>query len=151
MVTIASQMGAGTFYDYMNAFGFGHLTGVDLEGEVSGRLKVPGDSDWYPVDLGTNSFGQGVTATPMQIMMAVSSIANGGRMVMPHALYAMVRDGRHIMSLRNLQVHPSLKQQQTLSLKCSPFPWRRKPHLLSYPVTALQAKQALPNSSGRFL
>ncbi len=94
MVTITDQMGAGSFYDYMNAFGFGHLTGVDLDGEVSGRLKVPGDSDWYPVDLGTNSFGQGVTATPMQIMMAVSSVANNGRMVVPHALYAMVRDGR---------------------------------------------------------
>lgn len=94
MVTITSQMGAGIFYDYMDAFGFGHLTGVDMEGEVSGRLKVPGDADWYPVDLGTNSFGQGVTATPMQMMMAVSSIANNGRMVMPHALYAMVRDGR---------------------------------------------------------
>lgn len=94
MVTITSQMGAGIFYDYMNAFGFGYLTGVDMEGEVSGRLKVPGDADWYPVDLGTNSFGQGVTATPMQMMMAVSSIANNGRMVMPHALYAMVRDGR---------------------------------------------------------
>lgn len=94
MVTITSQMGAGIFYDYMDAFGFGHLTGVDLEGEVSGRLKVPGDADWYPVDLGTNSFGQGITATPLQMMMAVSSIANNGRMVMPHALYAMVRDGR---------------------------------------------------------
>jgi cell division protein FtsI/penicillin-binding protein 2 len=94
MVTITDRMGAGVFYDYMDAFGFGHLTGVDLDGEVSGRLKVPGDSDWYPVDLGTNSFGQGVTATPMQVLMAVSSVANNGRMVVPHALYAMVRDGR---------------------------------------------------------
>jgi cell division protein FtsI/penicillin-binding protein 2 len=94
MVTITAQMGASIFYDYMDAFGFGHLTGVDLDGEVSGRLKVPGDSDWYPVDLGTNSFGQGVTATPLQVMMSVSSVANNGRMVVPHALYAMVRDGR---------------------------------------------------------
>ena len=94
MVTIVDKMGAGVFYKYLDAFGFGHLTGVDLEGEVSGRLKVPGDSDWYPVDLGTNSFGQGITATPLQVMMAASSVANNGRMVVPHALYAMVRDGR---------------------------------------------------------
>jgi cell division protein FtsI/penicillin-binding protein 2 len=60
----------------------------------NGQAQVPGDSDWYPVDLGTNAFGQGVTATPLQVMMAVSSIANNGRMVVPHALYAMVRDGR---------------------------------------------------------
>jgi cell division protein FtsI/penicillin-binding protein 2 len=57
--TISTQMGAALLY-YMDAFGFGHLTGVDLAWEAPGRLKVPGDSDWYPVDLGTNAFGQGV-------------------------------------------------------------------------------------------
>jgi cell division protein FtsI/penicillin-binding protein 2 len=94
MATISTQMGAGIFYSYMNNFGLGHLTGVDLAGEAAGRLKIPGDSDWYPVDLGTNAFGQGVSATPIQILMAASSIANKGRTVTPHALYAMVRDGR---------------------------------------------------------
>ncbi len=78
----------------MNRFGFGHLTGVDLAGEAAGRLKVPGDGDWYPVDLATNAFGQGISVTPIQMMMAASSVANDGRMVTPHALYAMVRDGR---------------------------------------------------------
>jgi len=66
---------------------------VDLSGEAMGRLKIPGDSDWYPVDLGTNAFGQGVTVTPMQMLMAVSAIANDGQMVTPHMLYAMLRDG----------------------------------------------------------
>jgi cell division protein FtsI/penicillin-binding protein 2 len=94
MATISTQMGAGNFYSYMNNFGLGHLTGVDLAGESAGRLKIPGDSDWYPVDLATNAFGQGVTATPVQMLMAASSIANKGRTVTPHALYAMVRDGR---------------------------------------------------------
>jgi len=94
MATLSTQMGAGTFYGYMDSFGFGHLTGIDLAGEAAGRLKIPGDADWYPVDLGTNSFGQGVSTTPIQIMMAASSIANGGRTVTPHTLYAMVRDGR---------------------------------------------------------
>jgi cell division protein FtsI/penicillin-binding protein 2 len=94
MATISTQMGAGTFYSYMNNFGLGQLTGVDLAGESAGRLKIPGDSDWYPVDLATNAFGQGVTATPVQMLMAASSIANKGRTVTPHALYAMVRDGR---------------------------------------------------------
>ena len=94
MATISTQMGATTFYSYMSNFGLGHLTGVDMAGEAAGRLKVPGDADWYPVDLGTNAFGQGVAATPIQIMMAASSIANHGRSVTPHALYAMVRDER---------------------------------------------------------
>ena len=94
MATISTQMGAETFYNYMDNFGFGHLTGVDLAGEAAGRLKLPGDADWYPVDLGTNAFGQGVSATPIQVMTAASSIANHGRTVTPHTLYAMVRDGR---------------------------------------------------------
>ncbi|HTP03301.1 MAG TPA: penicillin-binding protein 2 [Anaerolineales bacterium] len=91
---VSTQMGANTFYSYMNRFGLGHLTGVDLAGEAAGRLKVPGDADWYPVDLATNAFGQGVSVTPLQLLMAASAIAGDGRMIAPHALYAMVRDGR---------------------------------------------------------
>jgi len=90
---VATQMGSQSFYGYMKRFGFGHPTGIDLSGEAAGRLKVPGDSDWYPVDLGTNAFGQGVSVTPLQMLMAASSIPNGGRMVTPHVLYAMIRDG----------------------------------------------------------
>jgi cell division protein FtsI/penicillin-binding protein 2 len=93
MAWLATQLGPQNFYGYMNRFGFGHLTGVDLAGEAAGRLKVPGDSDWYPIDLGTNSFGQGMTATPLQIMTGASAIANAGRMVTPHILFAMLRDG----------------------------------------------------------
>src|SRR5215216_5108869 len=90
---IATQMGMQNFYGYMERFGLGHQTGIDLSGEAMGRLKIPGDTDWYPVDLGTNAFGQGITVTPMQMLMSVSSIANGGRMVTPHVLYSMLRDG----------------------------------------------------------
>ncbi len=90
---VSTQMGINNFYGYMEKFGLGHPTGIDLAGEAAGRLKVPGDTDWYPVDLGTNAFGQGITVTPMQMLMSVSSIANGGRMVTPHVLYSMLRDG----------------------------------------------------------
>ena len=91
---VSTQVGAQNFYGYMNRFGLGHLTGIDLAGEAAGRLKMPGDGDWYPVDLATNAFGQGIAVTPMQMLMAASSIAEDGRMVTPHVLYAMVRDGR---------------------------------------------------------
>ncbi len=89
---ISSQMGTQTFYGYMERFGLGHPTGIDLADEAMGRLKVPGDSDWYPVDLGTNAFGQGVSVTPIQMLMAVSAIANEGRMATPHILHSMIRD-----------------------------------------------------------
>ena len=91
---VATQTGSDDFYSYMQRFGIGHLTGIDLAGEVPGRLKLPGDSDWYPVDLGTNAFGQGVAITPIQMVMAASALANNGQMVYPHVVYARVQDGR---------------------------------------------------------
>lgn len=94
LARLAVEMGTENFYGYMSKFGIGHPTGIDLSGEAGGRLKVPGDADWYPVDLATNSFGQGVTATPIQMMMAASAIANQGTMVTPHLLHAMVREGQ---------------------------------------------------------
>ena len=90
---ISTQMGSQSFYGYMERFGLGHQTGIDLAGEAVGRLKVPGDTDWYPVDLGTNAFGQGISVTPLQMLMAASAIANDGSMVTPHVLYSMLRDG----------------------------------------------------------
>jgi cell division protein FtsI/penicillin-binding protein 2 len=87
-------MGNDRFYSYMQRFNLGHVTGVDLAGEVPGRLKLPGDTDWGPVDLGTNAFGQGVAITPLQMVMAASALANNGQMIYPHVLLAQVRDGQ---------------------------------------------------------
>lgn len=92
MAWLSVQLGPQNFYGYLNRFGFGHLTGIDTSGEAAGRVKVPGDADWYPVDLGTNSFGQGITATPLQVLTGATAIANQGHMVTPHTLYAMLRD-----------------------------------------------------------
>lgn len=88
------EMGSASFYSYMQRFGLGHATGVDLAQETSGRLKLPGDGDWTPVELGTNSYGQGVSATPLQMVMAASALANDGQMVYPHVLYAQIQDGK---------------------------------------------------------
>ncbi len=89
---IATQMGPKFFYDYMTAFGIGQSTNIDLSGEASGHLKKPGDPDWFESDLGTNAFGQGVATTPIQLITAISAIANGGAMMQPHFL-ERVSDG----------------------------------------------------------
>ena len=93
MARLADLMGEETFYTYMRRFGIGHPTGIDLSMEANGRLKVPGDEDWYKIDLGTNSFGQGVAVSPIQMMAAASALANDGKMVYPHLLYGMVSNG----------------------------------------------------------
>jgi cell division protein FtsI/penicillin-binding protein 2 len=91
---VASEVGPKDYYRYLSDFGIGHQTGVDLAGEVSGRLKIPGDEDWFEADLGTNSFGQGVAVTPIQMAMAVSALANNGNMVVPHVLKSLINNGR---------------------------------------------------------
>ena len=93
--TIARWMGQETFYSYMRAFGLGDYTGVDLDGEIVGMVKRPGDDLWTEVDLGTNSFGQGIAVTPLQELVAITAIANDGVMLQPH-LVAEIRDGDQV-------------------------------------------------------
>ncbi len=92
---VAKQMGPTKFYDYLKAFGIGHRTNIDMEGEANWPLTLPGDSNWYPVNLGTNSFGQGLAVTPIQMIQAITAVANGqGKMMAPHVLKVMVDKGR---------------------------------------------------------
>ena len=81
------QMGPGIFYSTMQAFGLGRPTGVDLAGEVPGQLLLPDDYErWHDSNLGTNSFGQGLAVTPIQLISAVATIANDGARLRPHVV-----------------------------------------------------------------
>ncbi len=91
---VATQLGPTQFYEYLKAFGIGHRTNIDLAGETLWPLAVPGDAGWTLGNLATNSFGQGVAVTPMQMVMAVSALANDGKMMAPHVLKAVIDDKR---------------------------------------------------------
>mgnify|MGYP001765419334 CR=1 FL=1 len=104
---VAIQLGVDRFYSYMQDFGFGHMTGIDLADEASGRLKLPIDDDWQMMDLGMNSFGQGITVTPVQMLMAISAVANlRGEMVMPHVLLSTVTNGTQYSPRLDSMGHP---------------------------------------------
>ncbi len=92
---ISTLMGPEMFYQGIRAFGIGHRTAVDLEGEVVGELRVPGDWRWHESDLATNSFGQGLAVTPLQMISAVAAIANDGVLMQPYVVARKVyADGR---------------------------------------------------------
>ncbi|NOZ28774.1 MAG: penicillin-binding protein 2 [Chloroflexi bacterium] len=93
---ISMEMGAETFYDYIKRFGFGRVTEIDLAGEVSGLIKTPDSSMWSPSDLVTNAYGQGMTVTPIQLITAVSAIANDGVAMHPRVVRMVVDHGRVI-------------------------------------------------------
>ncbi|MEL6268725.1 MAG: penicillin-binding protein 2 [Chloroflexota bacterium] len=107
--TLALKVGPGSFYEKMNDFGIGRATGVDLEGEAAGTLFIPGDPNWSESNLATNSFGQGVATTPLQMITAVSAIANDGLIMQPHVVHQIVDGNR---------VYPS--QPSTLERAISP-------------------------------
>lgn len=90
----ALALGQRQFYQYVERFGFGKVTEIDLAGEIYGLVKKPGMENWSPADLGTNSFGQGLAVTPIQMANATAAIANGGKLMRPHVVKARVLDGR---------------------------------------------------------
>lgn len=92
VTNIALEMGTDDFYSMMRSFGLGLRTGIDLYNEQSGIIKVPGDSDWSESDLGTNSFGQGVAVTPIQMITAFAAIANDGIMRQPRIVKQIITD-----------------------------------------------------------
>ena len=119
---VATQMGANIFYDYLQEFGIGHLTGVDVALEVPGRLKMPGDEDWYEADLGTNSFGQGVAVTPLQMIAAIGSVANQGQMMSPHVVRSIIQNGHQynpVPQIISNPIRPKTARQLTELLAAS--------------------------------
>lgn len=107
---IAEKIGAEKFYDYVRRFGFDEATEVDIAGEIPGIVKTPGDVDWSLSDLGTNSFGQGLAVTPLQMTNAVSAIANGGRLMRPHVVKARVYDGE-VLETEPTVIHTVLSKK----------------------------------------
>lgn len=91
---IAEKLGVEGFLNYVENFGFGKITGVDLEGEGNGILRDRGA--WQLIDLYTASFGQGHSVTMMQMIRAVSAIANGGMLMQPQVVRKTQAKGRSV-------------------------------------------------------
>jgi cell division protein FtsI/penicillin-binding protein 2 len=91
MSFVGQKLGADNLYDYLTKFGIGQKTGIDLQGEVAPKLRDKGT--WSDVDLATASFGQGVAVTGIEMVRAVSAIANGGYLVTPRVVDSVSGDG----------------------------------------------------------
>ncbi len=91
-VWLVEQLGARAFYDYIYGFGFGEPTQSGLPGEVGGVVTDSTNITWSRTQLATNSFGQGIAVTPLQIVQAYATIARGGEPVSPRLLSAVITD-----------------------------------------------------------
>ncbi|MCD6586368.1 MAG: penicillin-binding protein 2 [Desulfobacteraceae bacterium] len=86
-VKIAEMIGPKILYDTLIDFGFGEKTGINCPGEVKGLLRHY--QGWKKIDNATIAFGQGVTVTPIQLIAAISAVANHGVLMTPYVVQAI--------------------------------------------------------------
>ena len=85
MAHLLEQIGDKTFLEYLNKFGFGQKTGIDLPNEAPGTILSK-----YPIQRVTTTYGQGSTVTPIQLVQAMTAITNGGKMMKPFVIDKIV-------------------------------------------------------------
>jgi len=90
MVFVGRKLGFEKLYSYLQAFGIGEPTGIDLEDEESPFLRTK--KDWHEIDMATATFGQGVAVTPIQMVRAVGAIANGGKLYKPYVVSSIIKE-----------------------------------------------------------
>lgn len=152
-IFMASKLGAERFHDYLTRFGFGRPTGIELNGEAGGIYRRPGDDGWTVVDLATQSFGQAITATPIQMISAIAAVINGGQLIRPHLVKATVdADGRRVetpitVTGRAISEQTSAQLRKMLEAVVNPgFPHNGKPK--QYTAGGKSATANVPVTNG---
>jgi len=151
-VWLTTRMGSDVFYHYVRAFGFGQPTGVDLQGEVTGRVRVPGDLDWHDSDLGANAFGQGLAVTPLQMASAVAAVANEGRLMRPYLVASQVLpDGTTIESqpvIRGQPISPQVANDLVEILAQAVESWMPQCQVPGYRIAGKTGTAQIPIPGG---
>lgn len=94
MVFVGEKLGTEKLVDYLEKFGLGNKTGIDLEDELISSLRPK--KEWKQIDLATASFGQGIALTPIQMARIAAVIANGGKLVRPYIVKQIISDDKKI-------------------------------------------------------
>ena len=89
-IKLAQRIGAERFYDYLETFGVTDKTGIDFPGE--GNSIIYSEDQLGPVELATQAYGQGVAVTPIQLITAISSLGNEGKLMQPRLVKALVNE-----------------------------------------------------------
>jgi len=95
MAYVAKEMGRNLFYNYMKKFGLGERTEIEFDNENAGKIPA---GQWAESELYTYAFGQGLTVTPIQMVTAISAIANNGVMMQPHIIESIEKEPGKIIT-----------------------------------------------------
>jgi cell division protein FtsI (penicillin-binding protein 3) len=101
-IKVGQRLGKERLYDYLTQFGLGSRTGIDFPGEAPGLLRPP--QQWSEVSLASLSIGQELAVTPLQLATAFSALANGGLLMRPHLVKAIIKDGEAVQETTPTQV-----------------------------------------------
>lgn len=96
-VKIAQKLGKEKFHEYIERFGFGAKTGIDLPGESTGLLRPV--QKWTKVDAATIAFGQGISVTAIQLISAMSAIANNGVLMKPYIVRGLADKNNQLIKM----------------------------------------------------
>jgi cell division protein FtsI (penicillin-binding protein 3) len=115
-VKIAERIGKENIYNTLQHFGFGQKTGIDCPGETTGTL--PPQSRWTKIDACAISFGQGLSVSAIQLISAVSSIANNGILMKPYVVQAITdHNGRLIENFYPQKVRAVITPETARAIK----------------------------------
>ena len=116
LARVALNMGADTFYNYIDLFGFNDQTGIDLPGETDSIIKNP--VGMGKVDLATTGYGQGIAVTPIQVLCAVNSFANGGVLMKPSIVQKIIdNDGKIVEEFPTQSIRQVVSEETAEQMK----------------------------------
>jgi cell division protein FtsI/penicillin-binding protein 2 len=151
---VATRLGKDRFYQYIRQFGFGRPTGVDLPGEAAGIIRPV--SQWYGPSLQNIGFGQGISVTPLQLLVAASAFATRGMAVNPHVVEA-IRDpaGHTVATPGNTPPHQIVEPEvadQVLAMMQEVVEGGTgtNAHLQGYPVAGKTGTAQRPSPTGGY-
>ncbi|CAN5491769.1 stage V sporulation protein D [soil metagenome] len=107
---MAVMLGEQKFYEYIRRFGFGDRTGIELPGEIRGMVHPP--RSWSKISITRIPMGQEVGVTPLQMLMAMATVANGGKLVQPRIVQKVIDDkGKALGALKPTVVRQVISPQ----------------------------------------
>ncbi|MDP3733542.1 MAG: penicillin-binding protein 2, partial [Candidatus Daviesbacteria bacterium] len=107
MVFVGQKLGLDKFHSYLESFGFGESSDIDLQDESFPDIRPK--NEWREIDLATASFGQGIAITPMQMIRAVAAIANKGYLMEPHVV-AEIKDEKSTFEIKPKVIRQVIKE-----------------------------------------
>ena len=114
-IKVGMRLGKSLYYNYISGFGFGNLTKIDLPGETPGMIRRP--KEWSALSLASLSIGQEISVSPLQMLVAMSAIANGGNLVRPYVVKSIVAaDGKVIRENAPIQIRRVISEATSRTL-----------------------------------